>query len=199
MREKDIADSIKDLKHFAVSKGADIDLIKEIKPDEIVIPKQWVRWKCSFGCKNFGNKLCCPPYAPSPQETREMLDDYTSALLIGFKGSEDKHNKIRHHKKMSKALIELEREAFLKGFEKAFVLGAGTCFFCERCIVEDLPKNTPLEVAKAQCRHSKLMRPSLEALGVDVFSTVKNAGLELEVINTDNVDKTKHFAVLLID
>jgi predicted metal-binding protein len=184
---------------FAVTNGAERELIREIKPGRIVIPKQWVRWKCSYGCQNFGRKLCCPPYVPTPLDTREFLKEYRKALLIGFKGDADAGNKMKHHRDMGHALVKIEREAFLSGHERAFVLSAGSCYFCDKCIVQDIPLDTPVEAARAQCRHHKLMRPSLEALGVDVFSTVKNAGLELEVINGNNTDNVKHFGILLIE
>ncbi|MCU0821612.1 MAG: DUF2284 domain-containing protein [Spirochaetes bacterium] len=190
---------ITDIINFAVSNGAERELIREIKPGRIVMPKQWVRWKCGYGCQNFGKKLCCPPYSPSPQETRELLNEYCKALLIGFKGDADAGNKIKHHREMGHALVKIERQAFLSGREKALVLSAGSCYFCDKCIVQDLPLDTPIEAARAQCRHHKLMRPSLEALGIDVFSTVKKAGLELEVINEKNLEKVKHFGILLIE
>ena len=199
MKKKCYKENINKLIDFAVTNGAERDLIREIKPGRIVMPKQWVTWKCRYGCQNFGKKLCCPPYAPNPQETREFLNEYRKAMLIGFKGDSDAGNKMKHHRDMGHALVKIEREAFLSGFERAFVLSAGSCSFCDKCIVQDLPLDTALETARAQCRHHKLMRPSLEALGIDVFSTVRNAGLELEVINENNIDKVKHFGILLIE
>ncbi len=184
---------------FAVTNGAERSLIKKIKPARIIIPKQWVRWKCTYGCGNFGKKLCCPPYVPAPQETRELLDEYRMALLIGFRGDGDAGNKMKQHRDMGQALVKIEREAFLAGFEKALVLSAGSCYLCDKCVVQDLPPDTPVEAARAQCRHHKLMRPSLEALGIDVFSTVKNAGLELDVINESNMDRVRHYGILLIE
>jgi len=184
---------------FAVINGAERELVRALKPGRIVIPKQWVSWKCRYGCRNFGKKLCCPPYAPTPRETREFLTEYRKALLIGFKGGSDAENKMKHHRDLGHALVKIEREAFLSGYERAFVLSAGSCYFCDKCIVQDLPLDTPIEAARARCRHHTLMRPSLEALGIDVFSTVKNAGLEIEVINENNTHKVKHFGILLIE
>lgn len=190
---------VRRLKEFAVSKGAAGGLVKEIKTRNIVVPGQWVKWKCIYGCVSSGRKLCCPPYVPSPGETREMFGEYERALLVGFPASARGGGRVKYYRQIAVALVELEREAFLLGCEKAFVLGAGPCYFCDKCIVEDLPENTPPDVARTRCRHHKLMRPSMEALGIDVFSTVRNAGLEIGVVDKERAEETRYFGLLLID
>ena len=52
-----------------------------ISPSEVETAG-WVRLKCQFGCGCFGQCLVCPPFTPTPQQMREVLDDYRRAVLI---------------------------------------------------------------------------------------------------------------------
>jgi predicted metal-binding protein len=49
-----------------------------ISPEKVFTP-EWVRGKCQYCCDGYGQPV---PYFPTPQETRRMLDEYTTALLI---------------------------------------------------------------------------------------------------------------------
>jgi predicted metal-binding protein len=137
----------------------------------------WVRLKCQFGCEGYGQCLVCPPYTPTPQQMREVLDSYTRAVLIHF--TPEAHVKA--------AVAELEREFFLQGSWKAFGIGAGPCDFCKTC-----------EVDEQWCRYPRRARPSMEACGIDVFSTVKKAGLPIEVVKTTR-QCPNFYGLILID
>jgi hypothetical protein len=54
------------------------------------------------------------PHAPAPEATRKALDCYKRAILFEAGLGEPK-----------KIAVDLEREAFLAGYYKAFGLGAG--------------------------------------------------------------------------
>lgn len=87
---------------------------KVISPRD-VFTAEWVRRKCQYGCGGYGRRLTCPPYSPTPQETRRMLDEYEVAI---------------------QEIIAQEREAFLSGYYKAFGMGAGPCRLCDVCDLE---------------------------------------------------------------
>ena len=55
-------------------------------PASDVIVSDWVRFKCRFGCKGYAKHFGCPPYAPSPHETRAMVGEYQTGLLLRFDG-----------------------------------------------------------------------------------------------------------------
>ena len=81
-------------------------------------------------------------------------------------------------------MVELEREAFLKGHYSAFGLACGPCPYCDECNLE-------------KCVHTDLARPSMEACGIDVYATVRRAGLDLEVVKTRD-EKPTYFGLLLV-
>jgi len=137
----------------------------------------WVRLKCQFGCDGYGQCLVCPPFTPTPEQMREVLDSYSRAILIHFEPEAD-----------VKAIIaELERTIFLRGAWKAFGLGAGPCYFCKECALED-----------KRCRHPERARPAMEACGIDVFSTVRKAGFPIEVVRTTR-QYPNYYGLILVD
>ncbi len=137
-------------------------LAAKVIPARSIVAAEWVRLKCQFGCDGYGGCLTCPPNSPAPETTRRMLGYYKRGLLI--RG--DKYTDIRT------IIVTLEREMFLDGYFKAFGMGAGPCDLCEECA----------EV----CRYPDKTRPSLEACGIDVFSTVRANGYPIKVLKTDN-------------
>ena len=91
-----------------------------------VVTASWVRLKCQFGCGGYGQCLVCPPFTPTPEQMRTVLDSYNRAILIHFDTDAD-----------VKAIVaDLERTIFLRGAWKAFGLGAGPCYFCKACDLE---------------------------------------------------------------
>lgn len=44
----------------------------------------WTRWKCQYGCPNYGKTLCCPPYSPDYEATQRFLSEYKKALLCSI-------------------------------------------------------------------------------------------------------------------
>ena len=47
---------------------------------DTVVTAAWVPWRCQYGCGMYGRCLTCPPHAPTPEETRRVLDKMNSAL-----------------------------------------------------------------------------------------------------------------------
>ncbi len=185
-----------ELKKMAFKNGAII--LKPINPKEVVVGN-WVRLKCQYGCPSYAKKLSCPPYSPKPEETRKVLNEYSKAYLIGYSGSifkrygDVKFGEIfpKVLKDIRKSIFELERHAFLAGYYKSFAYGfCGPCTMCEQCVVEEDSLN---------CKFSKESRPSMEAAGIDVFKTVMNAGLELEVQKEIKPDDLRMYTLILLE
>jgi len=83
-------------------------------------------------------------------------------------------------------LLALERDVFLAGYEKAFMLVLATCHLCAKCAA-----------TRAGCTLPELARPTPEAFAVDVFSTVRRIGYPIEV-TTSRDDVMNRYAILLI-
>jgi predicted metal-binding protein len=163
---------LEDLSTVAVQKGAKDAKIIDI--DQISVA-DWVYWKCRYGCPSYGKTLTCPPHSPNPNQTRALLKGYKHALLLKYDSSQDYHQ----------LLLELEREAFLRGFYKAWSLTAGGCRLCEKC--------DPNE----KCIHPGQARPSMEACGIDVFATNKNAGFEMKVLTSKDMNYPRNCLLLV--
>ena len=50
---------------------------KIIKAEDVIVA-DWVRLKCQYGCGGYGKRLSCPPYSPTPSETRKVMAGYIS-------------------------------------------------------------------------------------------------------------------------
>jgi predicted metal-binding protein len=141
-----------------------------------IVTAAWVRQKCKFGCSGYGASLTCPPNSPAPDQTAELLKSYKKGLLLHSHNSRN----LKH------AALEMEREAFLAGFHAAFGFGAGPWRLCKECALED------------GCRHSEEARPSLEACGIDVFTTVRNNGFTINVL-TSTGQTPDYFAAVMLE
>jgi len=142
-----------------------------------VVVAEWVRLKCQFGCDGYGQCLVCPPYSPKPDQMRRVLAGYRRGLLLHFEPPAT----------VMKVVVELEREVFLRGGWKALGFGAGPCGLCRTCPVPDGP-----------CAFPGRARPSMEACGIDVFSTAKNAGFPLEVVRTRR-QRPDYYGLILLE
>jgi len=146
-----------------------------IHVESIQIPG-WVELRCRYGCDNYG-KPHCPPDCLTPQQTREMLGDFNYGFLLeGTPPTGD----------FQRCVLKAEKEAFKAGYYKAFALWAGPCALCATCAGE------------GGCRNRKEARPSLEGAGIDVFATVRSAGISLRTL-ADQGDYVKYFAILLLE
>jgi len=133
----------------------------------------WVRIKCQYGCGGYSKRLTCPPYSPSPEYTREMISEYSTALLMQMEDiSPDRETKLS--RKLKSIVAELEREFFLHGYYKAFGMTSGPCRLCRTCDT------------RKPCKYPYEARPAMEACGIDVYQTVRNNGLKLEVVQRED-------------
>lgn len=149
----------------------------KIIPIASVVVEPWVQLKCRFGCPSYGKSKTCPPFAPHYEETRKILGCYTHGMLIeGQPPGKD----------FKEMLLNLEREATLGGYHKAFALGAGPCPLCARC-----PEEAP-------CLLPDKARPAMEACGIDVFQTVRNNGFEIGFLEKKG-EYVKYFGLILLE
>jgi predicted metal-binding protein len=136
----------------------------------------WVRLKCQFGCGGYNKRLTCPPFTPTPEETARAVACYKRAILI-HSDDNDVINEI---------VPSLEREMFLSGYFKALGFGSGPCRLCNRCDTG------------ARCKRPYEARPSMEACGMDVFTTVRSNGFKIDVVRSTR-QRGDYYGVILVD
>lgn len=180
------------LQKFAIKKGA--SHAKIIDTNMIAIDDR-IQLKCRYPpCINYGKNRMCPPYTPSAKEVEGIVTKYTDAMLVQVEASmpapvitEIKNDEsklaeivkeggmetlnaklLEDWKKFHALITEIEREAFKNGYYLSLGLVMGSCRLCPECD------------PKQPCKHPFESRPSMEAMGIDVYKTAKNAGLGFE-------------------
>ena len=157
-----------------------------IDPQQIVV-SQWVRMKCMFGCGEYGHAGACPPNTPPVEACRQFFSEYGDALILHFTGTMDKpEDRHKWSARINAKLVELERDVFLAGFERAFLLFMDSCCFCKECSGD-----------RQTCALPRLARPAPEAMAVDVYSTVRRFGFEINV-RTSFDQQMDRFAFLMV-
>lgn len=162
-------------KYIVQAKGLNIIDAILITPQDICFDIRAIL-KCRWGCDDFfQNNIRCHVRDTTYQERIEMIRSYNHILLLH---SHDAHE-------LSKAVIDIERMAFLDGYYFAF--GIRLCNLCKDCSIKkghDCP--TPLKV-----------RPCDQSFGIDVYKTVRNLGLPCEVLqNKDDIQNRYGFVLL---
>jgi predicted metal-binding protein len=163
------------------------DDFKWLDPRTIVV-SQWVRLKCEYGCPSYGRIASCPPNTPSVEECRRFFSEYATGLVFHIqKVAPDRDARRAWSAKTNVDLTKLERDVFLAGYPKTFLIFMDSCEICAEC--------TP---ARKGCKEPKLSRPSPEGMAVDVFSTVRQLGYPIEVL-TDPSNQMNRYAFLMIE
>jgi len=176
-----------DLKPYcesAVERGA--THAKPINPASIVTAP-WVRLKCQFGCPLYGASYCCPPDAPTPEQTRAIVDSYSRAILFHIEapGTPDRRKRLKNFFEM---LTDMEGELFKDGYYKAFAFLGGPCRLCKECA----------KMQKAPCNFLYRARPSMEGSGIDVYQTARNNGFFIEPLR-ERSQCQNYYSVILVD
>ena len=106
---------------------------KWIDPKEFVVA-QWVRMKCMFGCNEYGRVASCPPNVPSVEECQKFFQDYNEAAIFHFRRAVEKpEDRYDWTRDLNQKLLDLEKEVFTSGYEKAFLLFLDSCVLCRSC------------------------------------------------------------------
>ena len=143
-----------------------------IDPKDIVVTR-WVRMKCTYGCPNYGKSCSCPPNTPPISECRELFAEYENCAIFHFEQKlDDPEARHKWSRRINLDLLKLERDVFVAGYHKTFLMFMDTCGVCTECA----------QVLE-QCKQPKKSRPSPESMGVDVFSTVRKCGYPIEVLS----------------
>jgi len=155
----------------------------EVIPAQLVQVDERVRLKCYVPqCGNYGSSGYCPPYAPEPEFMREAFSRFSWAVLLrnDVTPIEDFADWSRHlteqakHIKQSMEIIaKIELMAFADGYYLAMGFGSGGCktTLCGGMVCQMLDSG--------RCRAPLRARPSMEAVGIDVYGLATKVGWEI--------------------
>jgi predicted metal-binding protein len=193
-----------EIRDQAVAHGADFaDLIEAHK----VAVDERVTLKCRIPpCECYGRCLMDPPFSPTAEETAKVVARYKYGILIEVSTQlpEDYWELIQGDQslcrlqyddralafdrtvqrprwvKLHELVMGVEREAHNRGYLFAVGYVASTCYLCydEANPVSYCDTSRP-------CRRPYEARPSMEAAGMDVFSTYWNIGRTLDLASRE--------------
>jgi len=139
-------------------------------------------------CISYGVCAHCPPHTLKPADLREALKAYKKALLfntdlpaevMGINGETFDELK-SGYLKVNSIVNAVESRAFYDGHYLAVGFAAGSCRHT-LCV----NKETCTALQGEPCQHFFKARPSMEAVGIDVFRMVAEAGWEIFPIGAD--------------
>ncbi len=151
-----------------------------------------VRLKCLVPrCHLYGETPNCPPHTPELHEMREIIKKYEYAILMkndvipveDFLDNEKWHKAhMAHQGKTHRIVSGVEALAFNDGYYFAAGFAAGGCktTLCGGRICQFLDSG--------RCRFPLKARPSMEAVGIDVYRLVSEVGWEIYPVAHRNVD-----------
>lgn len=184
--ERTLSKDLKRYKERAIELGA--NNAKILTTEEIPVDER-VTLKCQVPrCFGYGVCAHCPPNTLKPAELRSHLKKYKWAVFftIDFPSEvivRDKatiRERIAAYQKVYKVVNQIESAAFYDGYYLAFGFAAGSC----RHVHCSLEENC-LAMEGKRCRFSLRARPSMEAVGIDVYKMVAQAGWDIYPIGSN--------------
>lgn len=151
-------------------------------------------------CPNYRNNLMCPPYVLKASDFQEILLRYKYAILIRgnitiaeeiIEAANNKNSIADLYKdhlqsftptwsklnEFNDIISKIEAEAFNMGYRFAAGFSGGSCKLCDECVAIQ---------SGVICRHPFKARPSMEAVGIDVFKTAEQTGI-IKHTSTKNI------------
>lgn len=184
--EKKLKEDLEKYRKLAMELGATDAVIisaKDIPVDERVV------LKCEIPrCFGYGTGANCPPNTLTPQETREYIAKYMYAVFFKKEVSpgiivRDKttiKERVDVYQLVFEIVNRVESKAFYDGYYLAFGLAAGSCKHTYCGLEKDC-----LALKEGKCRHSLKSRPSMEAVGIDVYKLATKIGWDIYPIGSD--------------
>jgi predicted metal-binding protein len=184
--EASLQDDLKRYCQKALELGA--TKAKIISVEDIPVDER-ITLKCQIPrCFGYGAGAHCPPNTLKPAELREILKGFRWAVFfikdvppeVIIRDKATIKERVDAYRDIYKIVTEMESMAFYDGHYLAFGFAAGSCrhTFCGK-----------LETCQAmegkQCRFPLLSRPSMEAVGIDVFHMVAKADWDIFPIGSN--------------
>jgi predicted metal-binding protein len=187
------------LKEIAMGLGASDARI--VTTDMIPIEDQVVEMCREPLCECYSTSANCPPHVMKPKEARKWILFYKVAMLFKIDVSPRllfSDESFDVFRKIYVICSQLENLSSELGYVRSKGLAAGSCksVFCRNTLCDALLKG-------GKCRYPSLGRPSMEALGINVFRLVKKVGWKIHPIirisNPSEVPSAMLAGLLLVE
>ena len=186
VNEETLKKRLEEYKNKAIEFGA--SNAKIISTKEIPVDER-VTLKCQVPrCFGYGVCAHCPPNTLKPEELINYLEKYKWAIFfimdlpseVIMRNKATIKERIMAYQKVFTIVSDIESMAFFDGYYLAFGFAAGSCLhvYC------GLEKNC-IALEGQRCRFDLRARPSMEAVGIDVYKMVAQAGWDIYPIATN--------------
>ncbi|MDA8307958.1 MAG: DUF2284 domain-containing protein [Deltaproteobacteria bacterium] len=180
MHEGQLSTDLERYRQLALELGASKASI--VKAEQIPVDER-VQMKCQIPrCFGYGVGAQCPPNTMKAAELRELLAKYQWAVLfikdipaeVIVRDRATIKERVEAYQQLYSIVSEVESAAFHDGHYLAFGFAAGSCrhTFCGQLADCQAMKGD-------KCRFSLKSRPSMEAVGIDVYKMVALAGWDI--------------------
>jgi predicted metal-binding protein len=186
MYEDRLAQDLERYREQALAMGA--TQAKIVKAEAIPVDER-VTLKCQIPrCFGYGVSAHCPPNTMKAAELKDLLQKYHWAVFfikevppeVIVRDKATIKERVAAYQQVFKIVNELESMAFYDGHYLAFGFAAGSCrhTYCgqqEGCQAME----------GKRCRFALRSRPSMEAVGIDVYKMAAQAGWDIYPIGSD--------------
>lgn len=126
-----------------------------------VTVSRWVRQRCWYLCKAAGESSTTPPATPDGESTRLTLEEYKFGVVLRREVpfAEMEQDAAAVWLAFQNSLVEVENQAFVRGYGKAFAIASGNCLFCHH------------DDRFRPCDFPGKRRPTLESIGVNLYDS----------------------------
>jgi predicted metal-binding protein len=185
MNEARLEEDLEKYRRKAVDLGAGNAVVLDV--GEIPVDER-VTLKCQIPrCFGYGVCAHCPPNTLKPEELRALLRKYRKAVFfirdvppeVIVRDKATIKERVEAYQRIFKMVSEIESMAFYDGHYLAFGFASGSCrhTYCGQ------QKNC-LALEGEKCRVSLISRPSMEAVGIDVYRMVAMLGWDIYPIGS---------------
>ena len=135
-------------------------------------------------CESYGLSIHCPPYVKSAESMRNDLKKYSKALIFKLDVPVEQlleEDRFRYFKEIYSIAVALEKIAIDAGYTESYGYAAGSCkpVFCPSYQCQALRDGKT-------CRYPSQARPSMEAVGVNVFKLFDMIGWEIHILTKNS-------------
>ncbi|MBW2062074.1 MAG: DUF2284 domain-containing protein [Deltaproteobacteria bacterium] len=184
--EAELYQNLEKYRKKALELGASQAVI--VSREEIPVDER-VTLKCQVPrCFGYGTSVHCPPHTLKPAQLREYLKKYKWAVFfikeipprVIVRDKSTIKERVKAFQEVFKIVTEIESMAFYDGNYLAFGFAAGSCrhTFCA------LEKSCQALEGR-RCKFSLRARPSMEAVGIDVYKMVASQGWDIYPIGSN--------------